>query len=113
VVCCARKGNENAVTLAELLVLTIVHRNPSIHLARAARAVLSPPLDTLHVSSEAARAAINDLRQRGILTGTATPRGLELALTTAGAREFCNVLLALQQVSNTALTVAAVIEPRA
>jgi hypothetical protein len=100
-------NGDRAVTLEELLILAIVHRCPGIYLARAAKGVLEPPLSALGISREAAHAAIGNLRQRRVLGCTQTPRGIELRLTPTGGQEFRSVLLALQQVTDAALTVAA------
>jgi hypothetical protein len=94
------------VTLAELLVLSVVHRRPGIHLGQAAGAVLQPPLAALDVSVEAARNAIDVLRQRRALVTTPTASGLELRLTAAGAQVFRGARAALQQIANAALTAA-------
>lgn len=94
------------MTLEELLILSIVHRCPGIHLACAANGVLATPLSSFSISREAARGAIDDLRKRRSLSCIQTLGGNELRLTAAGGREFRSVLAALQEVANAALTVA-------
>lgn len=98
------------MTVAELAVMSIVHRCPGIYLGHAANGVRQPPLDALSISAEAARGAINDLRKRRVLAEVPTPDGLELRLTARGGREFRSVLAALQWVTDAALTVADITE---